>query len=153
MRMKEGVQRYVSIMKKLFLIFSFIAIPAFMTCLVFAFSGFSVFIYISPAVGVLYLAVYGFYAMFVSMGTVIGMEITDKMIHIKTKRKTFSYDVHAGCVDMKVTDRKFVGTFETQTSRDKFTFYRRVLFSRYSDEQFTVDEIRLFFPRIDEMLN
>lgn len=151
MRIKEGVRRYVQIMKKLFLIFSFIAIPAFMVCLVFAFSGFPVFVYIAPAVGLVYLVVYGCYAMCVSMGTVIGIEITDKILHIKTKRKTFSYDVHSGCVGMKVTDRKFVGTFETQTSRDKFTFYRRVLFSRYSDEQFTVDEIRLFFPRIDEM--
>ena len=53
---------------------------------------------------------------------------------------------------MKVYKNKFIGTFQTQNSRDKFTFYRRVLFSKYSEEQFTERDIEHFYPRIHEKL-
>ena len=148
MNEKAGIVKYVSIMKRIFVVFSIIALPAIMVFFVFAFSRIFAFYFIAPAAVVLYLAAYGFYALHVSMGTVIGIEVTDKVVHLKTKRKTFTYDVRQGCVDMKVTPRKFVGTFETQDSRDKFTFYRRVLFTKWSEEQFKKEEIALFYPRI-----
>ena len=150
MREKDGIVKYVGIVKKLFLALSFVAIPAFMVCLVLAFSGFKPFAFVAPAVGVGYLVIYGFYAMRVSMGTVLGVEVTDKVVHLKTKRKTFTYDVKRGCVGVKIYNNRFVCIFQTQDSRDGFIFYRRVLFSKYSEEQFTRDDLRAFYPAIDE---
>ena len=148
--MKDGIVHYVKTVKKLFLIFSLIAIPAFMVSLVFAVGKVVPFYFIAPAIAVGYLVVYGFYAMRVSMGTVTGIEITDQVVHLHTPRKTFTYDVKAGCVEVKTYKNRYVGTFQTQNSRDKFIFYRRVLFSKSYMEQFTAEEIRLFFPSLDE---
>lgn len=148
--MKDGVLHYVKIVKKLFLAFSFIAIPAFMVSLVFAFGKSVPFYFIAPAIAVCYFVVYGFYAMHVSMGTVTGIEITDKVVHLKTPRKTFTYDVNMGCVEVKTFKNKFVGTFQTQNSRDKFIFYRRVLFTKSYIEQFTAEDVLSFFPSFCE---
>ena len=148
--MKDGIVHYVKTVKKLFLIFSLIAIPAFMVSLVFAFGKVVPFYFIAPAIAVVYLIIYGFYAMRVSMGTVTGIEVTDKVVHLHTRRKTFTYDVKAGCVEVKTYKNRYVGTFQTQNSRDKFIFYRRALFSKSYMEQFTAEEIRSFFPSFCE---
>lgn len=148
---KAGVVKYVRTMKKLFILFSVVAIPAIMVSLVFAFSRYAAFYFIAPALIILYLVVYGFYAMHVSMGAVLEVQVTKEVVHIRTKRKTFTYDAQNGCVDMKVYKNKFVGTFRAQNSQDKFTFYRRVLFSKYSEEQFTEGDIARFYPRIEEI--
>ena len=145
---KEKLLKFVKLARKLFIILSCVAIPALMVCLVFAFMGAMAFWIITPVVFVGYLALYAVYAMYFSMGVVIGVEVTDKVVHIKTKRKTFTYDVHMGCVDMKVYKNRFVGTFQTQDSRDKFTFYRRVPFGKMYEEQFTVHEVAAFYPNV-----
>lgn len=150
MREKAGIVKYVGIVGKLFILFSCIAIPAFMVSLVFAFGGYLAACIVAPCLGVFYLTVYGFYAMNVSMGTAIGVEITDRVIHIKTKRKTFTYDARMGCVRVKTYRNKFVASFQTSDSRDKFIFYRRVLFSKYYEEQFTLGEMRKIFPGVKE---
>ncbi len=149
--MKEGVKRYVKVMKSLFTAFCVIAVPALMVFLVLAFNRVEgmLFIWLSAALAILFFVVYGFYAMNVTMGTVIEVQYTNKMLYLKTPRKTYTYDMESGCVDMKVYKNKFVGTFETQDSRDKFIFYRRVLFSKYHEVQFTEDDIRPFYPLID----
>lgn len=152
MREKTGILKYVNIIRGLFIAFSCIMLPALMICLVLAASKYAAFYIIAPVLAIAYLVVYGFYAMRVSMGTVIGIEVTDKVVHLKTKRKTYTYDVRTGCVAMKVTKNKFVGTFQTQDSRDSFTFYRHVSFSPYHEEQFLKEDIRLFFPGIDELM-
>ena len=135
----------------MFVIFSCVALPALMVCLIFAFSGYAAFWFIAPAVFVVYLAVYGVYALVISMGTVIGFETTDKVVYVKTKRKTYTYDVKRGCKKVKATRRKFVCTFETQDSSDKFTFLRKVLFTKSYEDQFTVEEIAAFYPAIEDM--
>lgn len=135
----------------MFVIFSCVALPALMVCLIFAFSGYAAFWFIAPAVFVVYLVVYGVYALVISMGTVIGLETTDKVVYIKTKRKTYTYDVKRGCKKVKATRRKFVCTFETQDSRDKFTFLRKVLFAKSYEDQFTAEEIAAFYPAIENM--
>ncbi len=150
MKIKNTVRRYVDIMKKLFIGFSVIAIPSFMVCLVYAFSGFAAFYFITPVIGVVYLTVYAFYALRISMGTVYGTEITDKVVHLQTKRKVFTYDVKSGCVGVKVKKSKFIATFQTQDSRDKFVFPRRFVFFGNGEEQFSEDEIRSFYPDLDE---
>ena len=144
--MKDGVEKYVKIVRQLFIIFNVIAIPAFMVCLVFAFSSFIAFYFIAPAVGILYFTIYGLYTMRVSLGVVIGVEVTEQVIHLKTPRKTFTYDAKTGCVAMKVYKNRFVGTFETQDSRDKFTFYRHPPFIPYSAEQFTAADMERIYP-------
>ncbi len=149
--MKAGILKFVKRMRLLFILFSVVCIPAFMVCLVFAVSGYFAFYIISPALAVLWIAVYATYALRVSMGLVISVETTDKVVYLQTKRKTFTYDVRMGCVDMKVYKNKFVGTFETQDSRDKFVFYRRVPLGKYSEEQFTEREIEKFYPRVGEL--
>lgn len=135
----------------MFVIFSCVALPALMVCLIFAFSGYAAFWFIAPAVFVVYLAVYGVYALVISMGTVIGFETTDKVVYVKTKRKTYTYDVKRGCKKVKATRRKFVCTFETQDSSDKFTFLRKVLFTKSYEDQFTAEEIATFYPAIEDM--
>ena len=149
--MKEGILKYVNIIKRLYIAFCVVMGVALMVCAVFAFNKFFAFYFITPALLLAWLVVYGLYAMRVSMGTVIGIEVTKEVIHLKTKRKTYTYDREKGCEDIKVKGNKFVGTFVTQHSRDKFIFYRRVLFSKYHDEQFTAADIALFYPEIETM--
>ncbi len=144
--MKEGVVKYVKIVKRLFIAVSVVAIPALMVSLVLAFSHRVLCYYLAPAIAVAYFVLYGYYALRVSLGTALSVETTDKVVHIKTKRKTFTYDLDGGCVSLKTYKNKFVGVFESQTSREKFVFYRRVLFSKYSEEQFTEEDLRPFLP-------
>lgn len=152
---KSGPDKFVRIMKKLFVIFAVIAIPTLMVCLVYAFNASgtmkAVFIVLSCAVALLFLFVYGFYAMHVSMGTVLGVQTTEKVVHLVTKRKTFTYDVRMGCIEMRKKRNRFIGTFATQDSRDKFVFYSHAPFSKWSDEQFSEEDIRKFYARIDEV--
>ncbi|MDE7295654.1 MAG: hypothetical protein K2N84_00120 [Clostridia bacterium] len=150
MVIKQAIKKYVDILKRLFVAFSVVVIPSFMVCLVYAFTGALAFCIIAPALGIVYLVVYAFYALKISMGTVIGTEITDKVVHLKTKRKTFTYDVRRGCVDVKVKKNKFIATFQTQDSRDKFVFLRRFAVFGSGAEQFTVEDIRAFYPALDE---
>ena len=109
--MKEGVVKYVKIIKRLFIAFSIVVLPALMVSLVFAFSKVFAFYFIAPALFLLWVVVYGLYAMYVSMGTVLGVEIAGGTVNLKTKRKTFSYDLDGGCVDIKVRKKIFGGTF------------------------------------------
>ena len=80
MREQPTVLRYVRSMKRAMVIFSFFAIPAIMVCAVFAFLGYIGFWIVTPVALVAYLALYGWYALRVSMGTVIGTEVTDTVV-------------------------------------------------------------------------
>lgn len=150
MNERPAIVKFVKIIKRLFVAFSIIAIPLIMASLVLAFAGYLVFQIVAPIAIVLYFVLYGAYALNISMGTVVGMEVTEQVVHIKTKRKTYTYDAKTGCVDLKITKRKFVATFRTQDSQDKFTFYRRVPFGKYYDEQFTLEEMREIYPALEE---
>ncbi len=146
---KPAILKYVNFWKKMFVIFSCLALPAFMICLIFAVVGYVGFWIVSPIILVVYLVIYGFYALRLSMGTAIGFETTDKVVYVKTKRRTYTYDVKSGCKQVKVLKRKFVCTFETMDSRDTFTFLRKVMFAKSYEEQFTEEEIASFYPQID----
>lgn len=146
--MKEGVVKFVRIIKRLYLAFSAIVFAALMVSLVYAFNRIYAFYIITPALFLLWVVVYALYALRISMGTVLGIEVTDEVVHLKTKRKTYTFDRERGCESVKVKGNKFIGTFANGKSRDKFVFYRRVLFSNYAAEQFTAEEIALFYPRI-----
>lgn len=147
--MKSGAEKYVAIMKRLFVAFSVVLFLAMAVFLMFAYYGFLGCILVTAALALLWIVVYGFYAMRVSMGTVIGMSVTEKMLYLVTKRKVFTYDAAEGCIGMVRKGNRFIGTFETQDSRDKFIFYRRAPFSKYSDGQFTEEELRAFCPLIE----
>lgn len=152
--MKEGIVRYVKIVKKLFQLFSIVAIPALMVFLVLAINAATptqktVFICLAAGTALLWFIAYGFYTMRISLGAVTQVTYNDKVVYLKTARKTYTYDIENGCIGMKIYKRKFVGTFETQDSRDKFVFYRRVPFTRYREEQFTANDLRPFYPLID----
>lgn len=146
---KPAVLKYVKFWKKTFVVFSCIALPALMISLILA-QNFIGFWFVSAGVAVVYLTVYGFYALNISMGTAIGFETTDKVVHVMTKRKTYTYDRNRGCKKVKTTKRKFICTFETQDSRDKFTFPRKVMFAKSYEEQFTLEEIATFYPAVGE---
>lgn len=150
MREKADIVKFVKIVKRAFLVFSVFAIAAEMVFLVFAFMKVLGCIIAACVLGVGYFVVYGFYAIRVSMGTALGIDVTDKVVHVKTKRKTWTYDVNRGCVGVKVKRNKFIATFQTQDSRDSFIFYQRVWFSPRGAEQFTADEIKMFYPALDE---
>lgn len=147
---KPAILRYVKFWKKLFVIFSCVALPALMICLIYALIGYIGFWFVSAGIAVVYLVIYGLYAIFISMGTVIGFETNNSVVYVRTKRKTYTYDVKRGCKAVKANRRKFVCTFETQDSRDKFTFLRKVMFARSYEEQFTAEEIAAFYPAIEE---
>lgn len=145
---KRSIVNFVRLVKKAFVIFSCVMLAAIMVSLTFAFSKVFAFYIIAPALIVAYLVVYGVYALYVSMGLVLGIEVTDQVVHLKTKRKTFTYDVKMGCIAVKVKKNKFVATFRTQDSQDKFTFLRHVPFTKHYEVAFSEDEIRLFYPDI-----
>lgn len=151
MKEKPCVVRYVRLVKKLFIAVSCIFLPAIMVCLVFAFSGAMAFWIITPALLVAYLVLYGFYAMRVSMGTAVGIEVTGEVVHVKTPRKTFTYDVKRGCVAVSVKSNRYVCTFQTIDSRDSFLFYRRPPFSKPYEQAFTDEEIASFYPAFDDI--
>jgi len=150
---KAGIVKYVKIMKRLTRIVSILLIVALMVFLVFAFNRVAgtAFIWAAVAAGVLLFVLYGFYEWKFSMGAVLEVTFSDQCVYLKTQRKTYTYDLVGGCVDMKVTKRKFVGTFETQDSSDSFVFYRHVPFTPYGEEQFTYGDMRRFYPKIDDI--
>lgn len=150
---KPAILKYVNFCKKLFLVFSCVTLPATMIFFIFATAGYAAFWFIAPAVLILYLVVYGLYAVYISMGTVIGFETTDKVVYVKTKRKTYTYDVKKGCKAVKESKRKFVCTFETQDSRDKFIFLKKVMFAKYYEEQFTSEELSSFYSNLGNMVD
>ena len=150
MKLKAGIRKYVDIVKRLFVAFSCVAIPAIMVSLVFAFMRYIAFCILAPVLIAAYLAVYGVYALKVSMGTVIGVDVREQTVNLITKRKTFTYDLKAGCVSFREKKNKFVAVFQTQDSRDKFVFLRRAPFSRYYEEQFTREEMSVFCPQARE---
>lgn len=149
MNEKEGIVRYVRIIKKLFALFSVVMIPLFFVSLTFAIMRYAAFWIITPVLGAAYFVVYGFYAMRVTLGTVIGVERTPELIYVKTVRKTFTYDAKSGCVAVKRKGKKFVATFRTQDAQDSFLFYNRVPFTPYHEKQFTEEEMALICPQID----
>lgn len=151
--LRSGSVKFVKLMKILFLLLTIVIVPVvmIMTALACNVKGLPcVILSVSVAVLVVFwLTVYGFYALRVSMGTVLGTEITAKVVHLHTNRKIFTYDVKMGCVAVKVRKNRFVCTFETQDSRDKFTFYRHAPFSKYSDGQFSADDVAAFCPEFE----
>lgn len=149
MREKPDIVAFVKLVRRLFIAFSVIALPAEMVFLVFAFMGYIGCIVGAAVLGVGYIAVYAAYAMQISMGTVLGVELTDKVIHVKTRRKIFTYDARRGCVAVKVKHSHFIATFQTQDSRDSFVFFRRLPLSRTKAEQFTIEEMRTICPAFD----
>ena len=147
---KTVIVKYVRLVKKLFVIFSCVMIPAVMVSLILAVNGYVAFYAIAPVLAVGYLVVYGLYAMRVSMSVVLAMDVTDEVVHLKTKRKTFTYDAKRGCVGMKAGKKKFVGTFRTQDSQDSFIFLRRVPFAKRYETGFTAEEMRRVYPALAE---
>lgn len=145
MREQPTVVRYVRTMKKWMVILSCIAIPAIMICAVFAFMGYIGFWIVTPVALVVYLVIYGWYALHVSMGTAIGLEVTPEVVHVKTKRGTYTYDVRSGCVAVREKRHAVVATFCTQTSQDSFIFYRRAPFSKPYETAFTENDIASFW--------
>ncbi len=151
MREQPYIIRFVRSMKKCIVAFSCIAIPVIMACAVFAFAGYIGFWIVTPVLLIAYLVLYGVYALRVSMGTAIGMEVTPEVVHIKTKRGVFTYDVRKGCVDVRRKKHAWVATFRTQNSQDRYTFYERAPFSKPYETSFTQKDIDAFW-RGDESL-
>lgn len=145
MKEQPFVIRYVRAMKRCILLLSCIAIPAIMVCAVFAFLGYIGFWIVTPVALVAYLALYGWYALRVSMGTVIGTEVTDTVVHVKTKCTVYTYDVKSGCIAVRQKKNCWIATFRTQTSQDSFIFYRRAPFSRPYETAFTQEDIDAFW--------
>ncbi len=152
--MRSGPGKYVSVSGILLIILSVAVFPVVMVLTAVACNLDDTLprVIYSIVISVLalgWLTVYGFYTMRVSLGTVLGLEMNDRVVYLHTKRKIFTYDVKMGCVAVKVKGNKFICTFETQDSRDKFIFYRHAPFSKYSDKQFTEDDISAFCPAFE----
>lgn len=144
MKEQPVVIRFVKTVKKIFVIFSCFAIPVIMVCAVFAFLGYIGFWIVTPLVLIAYLAVYCWYAMHISMGTVIGIEVTDQVVHVKTRRGLYTYDAERGCTAVCRKRHAWLVTFCTQTTKDKFIFYSRVPFAKPYETAFTQEDIDLF---------
>ena len=152
---RTGPDKFVRFTSRLFIVLSIIVLPALMIIFALAVNlpGTARIVYAVSGVttAIVYFVIYGFYAMTVSMGTVIGIEYTDMVVHLTTKRKVFTYDVKMGCVNVKRKGKRFICTFRAQNTQDKFVFWTKAPFTRYSDEQFTENDIRAFYPRFDEL--
>lgn len=152
---RTGPERFVRITSRLFIALSAIVLPALMIIFALAvnLSGTGRIIYavVGVVMAIVYFVIYGFYAMTVSMGTVIGIEYTEMVVHLTTKRKVFTYDVKMGCVNVKRKGKRYICTFRAQNAQDKFVFWTKAPFTRFSDEQFTENDIRTFYPRFDEL--
>lgn len=138
------VIRFVKTVKKFFVIFSCFAIPGIMVCAVYAFLRYIGFWIVTPLILIAYLAFYCWYALHISMGTVIGIEVTNQVVHVKTKRGIYTYDVERGCTAVRKKRNAWVVTFCTQDTKDKFTFYSRVPFAKPYETVFTQEQIDSF---------
>ena len=145
MKEQPAIVRYVRTMKKCMVAVSCVALPAILVCAAFAFAGYIGFWIVTPALLVAYFALYAWYALHVSMGTVIALEAAGDVVHIRTKRGTFTYAAEGGCVAVRRRRRSLVATFRTQTSQDSFVFYFRAPFSKPYEEAFTERDIALFW--------
>lgn len=149
-RYRSGAEKYVRTVKYLLVALSVALFPVLMvlTAVACNVTGLPRVVYsvVVAVAAAAWAVVYGAYCMRVSMGTVLGLETTEKVVHLYTKRKTFTYDVKMGCVAVEVKKNRFICTFETQDSRDKFIFYRHAPFSKYSDGQFTEEDVCSFCP-------
>lgn len=145
---KGGAVKYVRRMKKIFILFSIVVLPTLMTLLVFAFNGTAlgkpIFFTASAVVLIGYFVAYGFYTMRVTLGTVLGIETTNEVVHLHTSRKTYTYDVNMGCVGIKEHKNRYVAVFRTHDSRDSFIFYKHAPLSSYADGQFSERDISRF---------
>ena len=94
---KDGPVKYVRRIKAAYTLFSALFIVAFMVLLVFAFNGSDVgkpvFFSVAAVLLIGYFISYGFYTSRVTLGTVLGIETTDLVVHLHTPRKTYTYDV------------------------------------------------------------
>lgn len=153
---RSGSAKYVKIMGILISAVGIVILPALMITLVFAVQAEGservIFAFSGAAMAIGFLVLYGLFSLNVWMGTVIGLRTTDQVVYLTTKRRVFTYDVRMGCVAVVKKGKRFVCTFETQNSRDKFIFFLHAPFSKYSDRQFTEEDIRSFCPNFDEVL-
>lgn len=150
--MKESIVRYVGRMKTVSLVLRVALILFTLVALVFAFNGYIGYMILAGVSVLVYIALYVFYASKISMDVVMGIEQTKEVVHLKVKRKTFTYDAETGCIGVKEYAKKYVCTFQTQDSVDRFTFYKRAPFAKPYETGFTEREIRAFCPRFDEIV-
>lgn len=150
--MKESIFRYVKAVGKITLVLRIALILFSLVALVLAFSGYIGYMILAGASIVAYIVIYVVYAMKISMDIVLEANTTKEVVHIRVKRKIFTYDAVTGCIGVKEYAKKYVCTFQTQDSVDHFTFYKRAPFAKPYEEGFTERDIRAFCPRFDELL-
>ena len=143
--MKAPIVRYVNLIRRICTVILAVLFVCTMISLLFAFNRYIGFMILAPVFFILFLALYGVYAVKIGLNTVIGLEVTEEVIHVKTRRKTFTFDA-GSCSGVKETDRKFVCTFLSEGASDSFTFLRRVPFAKAGEEGFTEEDIRLVYP-------
>ena len=144
--MKPAIQRYVKFIGNVATVCRIVLFLMLMVSLVIGLNGYIGFLMIAGFSLVAFFVVHGVYALHFSMGTVLGVELTPEVIHLKTKRKTFTYDAAGGCIAVKELSNRYICTFQTQDSVDKFTFYKRVPFAKPFESGFTEEEIARFYP-------
>ena len=143
--MKACIVRYIRIVKYIVTAIC-AALGVFsMVCLVFAFNRYLGFIILAPVAILSFLIVDGVYAVKFSLNIVLGVELGAQTVLIKTKRKTFTYGLDE-CVGVREDRKKYVCTFQTQDSKDTFTFLKHAPFSKPYEEGFTDEDICLFYP-------
>ena len=115
--MKEAILRYVKFMKRLTLSVCIPLLVLLMVSLIFSFLRVIGFMIIGGASLVALFAVYGWYQISFSMGTVIRMEVTEEVVYIYTNRKTFTYDAVGGCIGVKETAKNIFARLQRTTRR------------------------------------
>lgn len=143
--MKEPIVRYLKFVKKVVAVVCVLLAAAIFVSIGFAFSGYIGFMIVTPVLMAAFLTVYGIYAVKFSLNLVLGVEYGKQTLTIRTKRKAFSYGFGA-CEDVKEKENKYVCTFGTQDSVDKFTFLKRVPFMKPYETCFTEEDIERFAP-------
>lgn len=94
----------------------------------------------------LFIAMHIVYNSKVAMGTVFEYIVERGTITLRTPKKDFTYDLAEGCKSVVKKGGKYVCLFVDGTYADTFIFYKRVPFAKNYDDQFSDDDIRVFFP-------
>ncbi len=145
--MKPDILKFLKKARIFYMIFSIIGIVLTFFCLLYATRGYIGFILLSVIMVIFCIFMRVVYNIKIAMGVVYEIQIQNTTtLVICTKKEKFSYDLNDSCKDVVVKPNKFICTFSSGGEKDVFTFYKYAPFSRNKDVQFSLEEIRLFYP-------
>jgi len=155
--MKEGVLKYLKNAKIIYTVinviliillgFAFVILTQFYRYL-------GILILLASALVIelaLLIAAHIYYNSKIAMGAVFEIVINKSTITLRTAKKDFTYDLTEGCKSVQDKGNRYVCLFADASDADTFIFYKRAPLTKNPATQFSEEEIKLFYPLIDEV--